>query len=264
MSKRSIYNGYITLGQFSAPVKTYSTHGGHTSPLTQIHKGCGAKVRSPKVCEKCGAIASREVQLAVQTGDRSYAEVDKSKLSLPDSKSIRIDGFCPMPPAEYYTGKSYVLLPSESGQDAYCLLYNCWPTDLCGIGQVTMYGRDQLVSLRRGSNCLRMDILFYPAEFSEPEKPAIATTANNEASKLLKTLIKASISTFDVSAYKCSYDEQLNLLVQAAISGGEFFYAPTKEDAPVHTSLIDALKASIAAVAKPAKKPAKSRKRKAG
>jgi DNA end-binding protein Ku len=81
---------------------------------------------------------------------------------------------------------------------------------------------------------------------SEFEGDVADVEVNANELKLAKTLTDAlAEDEFDLSAYKDSYAEQLNKLIELKVEGKEVV-APPDEPAPQITNLMDALQKSLA------------------
>src|SRR3954468_18151790 len=96
---RSIWNGAISFGLVSIPIKLVNATENHSISFRQIHTADGGRVRYRKVCELDGEeLSTEEIGKAYEDADGSMipiTDADLASLPLPTAKTIEIVAFVP-------------------------------------------------------------------------------------------------------------------------------------------------------------------------
>lgn len=96
---RSIWNGAISFGLVSIPIKLVNATESHSISFRQIHLADGGRIRYRKVCELDEEeVTSAEIGKAYEDADGSMIPIsddDLAQLPLPTAKTIEIVGFVP-------------------------------------------------------------------------------------------------------------------------------------------------------------------------
>ncbi len=96
---RSIWNGAISFGLVSIPIKLVNATENHSISFRQIHVEDGGRIRYRKVCELDGEeVTSAEIGKAYEDADGTMIPItdeDLSHLPLPTAKTIEIVAFVP-------------------------------------------------------------------------------------------------------------------------------------------------------------------------
>lgn len=257
MAPRSSWKGFIKLSLVSVPVKAYTaTVTSSEIRLNQLHEECKNRVKYQKTCPVHGEISNDEIVSRYEFSKGQYVVVDLdelSKLRAQGDKSVNVDGFIDPEAIDpiYFTGKTYYLVPDGPvGQKPYALLHDAMvESNVHGIAQIIIAGRENLVVLRPHKNMLCMNVVSYPAKVKVADafKDEIVETAiAKEERTLAKTLVDASkIEEFDFGSYKDEYVEKLSTLIQSKVEGKEIVAVSDPEE-PQIINLMEALKASVA------------------
>lgn len=271
MASRSVWKGFIRFSLVSVPVKAYTaTASGSGIALNQLHRECNSRVQYKKTCPVHGELKSDEIVSGYEFSEGQYVVIDPSeieKLRTKRDKAIDIEAFIEPTAidAAYYSGKNYYLVPDGPvGQKPYSLLYKALNEEnRFAFAQVVFNGKEQVVILRPLKNLLVMTMLSYDAEVKkvdefQPEAPPIDVTP--EELKLAKTLTDAmAVKSFDFSAYKDKYADNLTKLIQSKVEGKEIV-APPEQEGPQIINLMEALQKSVAEAKKSAGAAAKPEK----
>lgn len=94
---RSIWNGVVSFGMVSIPVKLYTATESKDVSFRQLHETCGSRLRQPRWCPIC----EREVPLDEVQRGYEYAkdehivltDEDFAKLPLPSKHTIELSAF---------------------------------------------------------------------------------------------------------------------------------------------------------------------------
>jgi DNA end-binding protein Ku len=269
---RATWKGFIKLSLVSVPVKGYTaTSSAESVQLNQLHDKCHSRIQYKKSCPIHGEIESAEIVKGYQFAKDQYAIIDTDeieKLRSESDRSINIEKFVRPELLDpiFYSGKTYYLTPDgQPGQKPYALLHQALAEEnLCGLAQVVISNREQLVALRPMEKLLAISVLHYAEELNKPaayEDELAPTEVSDQELKLAKTLIDATTSDeLNLDQYRDLYNERLTKLIEIKVAGQEVVQAPT-EEGPTVINLMDALKASVEQAKK--KAPAKTAARKA-
>lgn len=258
MAPRTSWKGFIRLSLVSVPVKAFtSSNSGEEVRLNQLHAECNSRVKYQKVCPEHGVLKGEDIVSGYEYAKDEYVIVKGEELNQvrkQSDKAISIFGF--IGPDEidpvYNAGRTYYLAPDGVvGNRPYSLLRDGMvAAGVCGLAQIIISGREQLVLLRPMDNLLVMNVLQHAAkvkpidEFQELVEEQDLTP---DELKLADTLIQASkLADFDYSKYKDDYTDELKRLIRMKVDGQEIVQAPDHEE-PKILNLMDALKQSVAA-----------------
>jgi DNA end-binding protein Ku len=253
---RATWKGFIKLSLVSVPVKGYTaTSSSESVSLNQLHDQCHSRIQYKRSCPIHGEVPNDEIVKGYQFATDQYAIIDTDeieKLRSESDRSINIEKFVrpELLDALYYSGKTYYLTPDgKPGQKPYALLHKALADEnLCGIAQVVISNREQLVALRPLEKLLAISVLHYAEELNKPaayEDELAPTEVSDQELKLAKTLIEATMAEeLNLNEYRDLYNERLTKLIEMKVAGQEVVQAPADEG-PAVINLMDALKASV-------------------
>ena len=129
-----------------------------------------------KDCPLHGEVGTDQIVSGYEYARDRYVVVDPDdeldRLRTEADKAIKINVFIASSAFDplYTTGKKYYLAPNgPAGQKAYSLLCQAMVTeDRCGVAQVVLHGREQLVLLRPQENLLILEVLHYRHQVTQP------------------------------------------------------------------------------------------------
>ncbi|MGW1378903.1 non-homologous end joining protein Ku [Streptomyces sp. NPDC002446] len=252
---RSIWNGSITFGLVTIPVKTYSATDRTSSvSFVRIHEKDGAPVQYRKICELDGKeVPNEEVGKGYQPpGDDIVVPItddDLSRLPMPTAKTLAILSF--VDPSEIdpiQLDKAYYLGPNGAAAiKPYAVLREALEHhQKVAIGKVAMRGRESLAMLRAHDGAIVMHQLLWPDQI----RPATGVVPDeveireNELS-LAETLMD-SLGELDPAELHDEYREAVEDLVAAKLEGEEPVAPATPSGAQV-IDLTAALEKSVQA-----------------
>lgn len=277
MAPRTSWKGYLKLSLISIPVKAFTAHEtGSEVRLNQLHKECNQRVKYQKICPEHGELAQKDIVSGYEFSKDQYVVIDPSEIAKlrPESdKAVKIHGFVPEDSLDplFHAGKTYYLLPDGvAGDKPYALLHKgLGERGVCGIAQIVIAGREQLVMLRTLEDLLCITVLHVADKVKALETFTDELgdmEVTEEEMSLTDTLIEHSlIEDFDFKSYKDDYVGRLKELIQLKVDGKEIVQAPDVEE-PKILNLMDALKRSVAeaqAAAAADGKPVKGTKKRA-
>ena len=252
---RSIWNGVISFGMVSIPVKLFTGTESKDISFNQLHRDDHARIRMVRWCP--------EDDRAVQTGEivRGYeyerdqyvvlTEEDFEKLPLPSKHTIELAQFVDAAEIDpVYYEKTYYLEPDEKGIKPYALLMRALKEKgLTAVAKIAIRNKERLCALRPVDGTLVLETLFYPDEIRVQrgtELPEIEVS--DRELDMAFTLIDLLHEPFAPEQFKDDYREALMQLIDAKLEGQELV-SVAPQPAKV-TDLMTALKASVAAAKK--------------
>jgi DNA end-binding protein Ku len=255
---RSSWKGYLRLSLVSVPVKGYTanTTSGDVR-LNQLHETCHSRIKYQKTCPLHGEVSKDEIVSGYEVSKGQFVVIDDEEIKALKPERERVvtvqaivaqDAIDPV----YFTDKTYYLLPDgKVGQRPYALIQKCLADDqMQAVGQVVLYGREELVVVRPVDRVLEMTALKYEQEVTDAsglEEELETPELKKEEIDLTKTLLAAfEKRDFSIADFKDHYVEKLTELIEAKAQGKEIAIPPPSAE-PNVINLMDALKKSVAA-----------------
>jgi DNA end-binding protein Ku len=252
------WSGFIRLSLVSIPVKGFTALGSEKAPISfnQLHEVCHSRIQYKKTCPIHGEIPNDEIVKGFQYEPDHYAIIDPDEINQPRSeadRSINVDKFIRLHQIDpvYFSGQTYYLVPDgRQGEKAYAVLQRAMCDDeVCGLAQVVITNREQLVLLRTVGRLLVASVLHYAAEIRSADSFEVDLGDGGTSAaevKLARTLIQTvRAKEPKLEDYQDLYNDKLQALVEAKIAGKEIAAAPTEESRIPVVNFMEALKASL-------------------
>ncbi|MEV6133915.1 Ku protein [Streptomyces violaceusniger] len=251
---RSIWNGNISFGLVSIPIKIYPATEDHSISFRQIHTRDGGRIRYRKVCElEDKPVESGEIGRAYEDADGALVPItdeDLAALPLPTTHTLEIEAFISAAEIDpLQMGDAYYLgTTGAAGAKPYTLLREALKrSEKVAIAKYAHRGRERLGMLRVVGDTIALHRLLWPDEVREPagvapkEKVTVKPAELDLADTLMETL-----GEVDLNDLHDDYHEALEELVAAKVSGA----TPTAEpgERPAGAQVVDlmaALKESV-------------------
>ena len=253
---RSIWNGVISFGMVSIPVKLYTATEDKDISFNLLHKECGTRLKQLRWCpfhER--AVEWSEIARGYEYAKDEYVvmtDEDFEKLPLPSKQTVELSAFVDAEQIDpIYYQKTYYLEPESKGVKPYALLMKALKEKgLTGIAKIAIRNKEQLCALRPMNGSLVIETLYYPDEIREaPSEVDTDVKITAAEMKMAEALIELLQDDFKPDEYKDEYREALQQVIDAKLEGQEIEAAPVARPAKV-TDLMSALKASVAAAKK--------------
>ncbi|MFE5090145.1 Ku protein [Streptomyces sp. NPDC056638] len=246
---RSIWNGAISFGLVSIPIKLVNATENHSVSFRQIHLADGGRIRYRKVCE----IDEQEVTVAdigkaYEDADGSMIPItdeDLSSLPLPTAKTIEIVAFVPAASIDpLQMDAAYYL--SANGVPAakpYTLLREALKrSQKVAVAKYALRGRERLGMLRVVDDVIAMHGLLWPDEIRSPEGVAPETEVTVRDAELdLADALMATLGEVDMDSLHDDYREAVEELIAAKADGRTL--EPAQADASGDGKVIDLIAA---------------------
>ncbi|MGQ4485200.1 Ku protein [Streptomyces sp. 372A] len=224
---RSIWNGAISFGLVSIPIKLVNATENHSISFRQIHVEDGGRIRYRKVCELDGEeVTSAEIGKAYEDADGSMIPItdeDLSHLPLPTAKTIEIVAFVPADAIDpLQMDAAYYL--SANGVPAakpYTLLREALKRSRkVALAKYALRGRERLGMLRVVDDVIAMHGLLWPDEIRAPEGVAPESDVTVRDAELdLADALMDTLGEVDMDSLHDDYREAVEELVAAKASG---------------------------------------------
>lgn len=254
---RSIWNGAISFGLVSIPIKLVNATESRSVSFRQIHEADGGRIRYRKVCEVDGEeVSQAEIGKAYEESDGTMIPItdeDLAALPLPTAKTIEIVAFVPAGEIDpLQMDAAYYL--SASGVPAakpYTLLREALKrSDKVAVAKYALRGRERLGMLRVVDDVIAMHGLLWPDEIRAPEGVAPESPVSvREAELDLADALMATLGEVDISTLHDDYREAVERMIAAKAEGGAAV-APPEPEAEGGGQVIDlmaALESSVRA-----------------
>src|ERR671917_514973 len=155
MAARPYWKGQIRLALVSIPVEIYSaTKSGATIAFNQIHEPTGKRIKYEKVVPGVGPVDPDEIVKGYQYEKGSYVLLDDEELEavkLESKKTLELTQFVDADEIDplYYEKPYYVVPADDLAEEAFIVLREALRSSgKIGIGQISVRGREQLVSIK--------------------------------------------------------------------------------------------------------------------
>lgn len=275
MAARAYWQGQIRLALVSIPVEVYpATRSGAAISFRQIHEPSGKPIQYEKVVPGIGPIDRDEIIKGYEVSRGNYVLLEDDEIEavkIESRKTLELVQFVDADEIDvlWYEKPYYVVPADDLAEEAFIVLREALrSTGKVALGQLSVRGREQLVSLKPCGRGIVLEVLRYADEvhkargfFAEigDEKPS------EDLLDLAKTLIEKKTAPFKPEEFHDRYVDALQRLVEKKVKArGKKILEDVSEPAPRGGNVIDlmaALKKSVGGGGdEPAKKkPAKPR-----
>ena len=232
---RSIWNGAISFGLVSIPIKLVNATESRSVSFRQIHTEDGGRVRYKKVCELDGQeVAAAEIGKAYEEADGTMIPItdeDLAALPLPTAKTIEIVAFVPAGEIDPLQMEAAYYLSANGVPAAkpYTLLREALKrSDKVAVAKFALRGRERLGMLRVVDDVIAMHGLLWPDEIRAPEGVAPETPVTvREAELDLADALMATLGEVDLDTLHDDYRTAVEQMIAAKAEGGEAVAPPT-------------------------------------
>jgi DNA end-binding protein Ku len=230
MPARAYWQGQIRLALVSIPVEVYpATRSGAAIQFHQIHKPSGKRVRYEKVVPGLGPVDNDDIRKGYEVSKGEYVLLDDDEIEaarIESRKTLELTHFVDLRAIDVlYYEKPYFVLPADDlAQEAYVVLRDALrQTDKAGLGQISVRGREQLVSLRPCGKGLLLEVLRYAdevAKVANSYRDIPADDPNPDLVDLATTLIEKKAGPFEPEVFRDHYIDALHRLIDKKRKAG--------------------------------------------
>jgi len=252
---RAIWNGVVSFGLVSVPVRLYAATFNHDIRFHQVHEADGGQIRYRRVCEVCGnEIAYADIAKGYQTEDGELVTLDADDLaSLPlsSSREIEVVEFVPAEQVDtLLLDRSYYLEPDARAVKPYVLLREALrQAERMAVVKVALRQRETLALLRVRGDVIVLQTMLWPDEVREPEFESLGDGVELRPQELqMASMLVSSLGAdFDPDQFDDRYKAAVEDLIEYKREHGGARPAPaaaTADGEPI-TDLLTALKRSV-------------------
>lgn len=177
MAARAYWQGQIRLALVSIPVEIYpATRSGAAIAFHQIHEPTGQRIRYEKVAPGVGPVDRDEILKGFEISKGNYVLLEDEEIEavrIESRKTLDLVQFVDSDAIDVlYYEKPYFVLPADDlAEEAYAVLRDALrATKKVGLGQLSVRGREQLVSLKPCGKGLILEVLRYADEVTKAQR----------------------------------------------------------------------------------------------
>jgi DNA end-binding protein Ku len=278
MAARAYWTGQIRLALVSIPVEVYAaTKSGASISFRQIHEPTGKPINYEKVVQGIGPVDRDEIVKGYEISKGNFVLLDDDEIEAVKIESKRTLELVQFVDADeidvFYFEKPYYVVPQDDlAEEAFVVLREALRArKKIALGQLSVRGREQLVSLKPCGKGIVMETLRYEDEVRQAQgyfKDIPASKPSKEMLALAGSLIDQKSAPFDAGEFHDRYVDALKKLVakKAKAKGKKVLEDVEEPAAPGKSNVIDLMAALKNSVKEdkpaPAKKAAAAKARK--
>lgn len=224
MAARAYWQGQIRLALVSIPVEVYpATKSGAAISFHQIHEPSGKRIRYEKVAPGVGPVDRDEIVKGYEVEKGEYVLLDEEEIEavkIESRKTLELVQFVDASDIDVlYYEKPYFIVPADDlAEEAYVVLREALRgTRKVGLGQLSVRGREQLVSIKPCGRGLVMEVLRYADEVNKAQgyfRDIAETKPEPELLDLATALIEKKTAPFKPAEFHDRYVEALHRLIE--------------------------------------------------
>ncbi|MEP7349723.1 MAG: Ku protein [Sphingorhabdus sp.] len=272
MAARPYWRGQLRLALVSIPVEVYSaTRSGASVAFRQIHEPSGKPVKYVKSVSGIGPVDAEEIIKGYEYEKGSFVLLEDDELEavrIESKKTLELTTFVPVDDIDVtYYEKPYYMVPADDlAVEAFIVIREALrKARMVGLGQLSMRGREYVVSVRPCGRGLLMETLRYADELAKAQsyfRDIPDDKPDTELLELAESLIAKKSGEFDPSVFRDRYVDALKELVQRKLKAkGKKITLDEEPDEPsTKGNVIDLMAALKKSLEKPGAKPAAANK----
>jgi DNA end-binding protein Ku len=249
------------------PVRVFpATDAAATISFNQLHAECQTRIQQKRWCPHCEReVPISEVVKGYEFEKGRYVVVNEDDMSKVRTESTRVIDLVQFTTAEsidpVYVERPYYLAPDgPMAREAFAVMREGMKGK-AGIGKLALYGREYLVAVQPRDKGLVMYTMRHAKEVRAMEQieelDSVPAKVKPEEIKLAKQVIENFESPLNIGEYTDKYQEDLQRIIDAKVSGQEVVVTE-EETPPKVVNLMDALRQSLDRVSTGKKKAAKA------
>jgi DNA end-binding protein Ku len=256
---RAIWSGTLSFGLVSIPVELYSATVDRTIHFNQFEAGTSDRIRNKRVNERTGEeVDYADIVKGYDLGGGDYVLLSPEELEAVEpgrSRTIEVLDFVDSDQIDpIYYRKAYYLVPKgEAAARAYALLRQAMlESQRVGVAMFVMRAKQYLVAIRPEEELLALETMFFADEIVDPSQeiaglPVPAAEFKPRELEAAKLLIDSMAAEWNPHAYRDTYREAVQAMVERKRQGEEIVTESTADEPAPVVDLLEALSASVAA-----------------
>lgn len=224
MPARAYWQGQIKLALVSIPVEVYpATKSGAAVSFRQIHEPTGKPIRYEKVVSGVGPVDRDEILKGYELSKGNYVLLEQDEIDavkIESRKTLDLIQFVDADAIDVlYYEKPYFVVPADDlAEEAYAVLRDALrQTRKVGLGQLSVRGREQLVSLKPCGRGLVLEVLRYADEVNKAQtyfRGMPGETADEDMLDLATSIIDKRTAPFKPEEFHDRYVDALHRLIE--------------------------------------------------
>jgi DNA end-binding protein Ku len=224
MAARAYWQGQIRLALVSIPVEIYpATRSGAAVSFRQIHEPSGKPIKYEKVVTGVGPVDPEQILKGYEVSKGNYVLLEQEEIEavkIESRKTLELVQFVESDAIDVlYYEKPYFVLPADDlAEEAYAVLRDALRrTKKVGLGQLSVRGREQLVSLKPCGRGLVLEVLRYADEVTRAQtyfRGLPDTEADADLLDLATTIIEKKTAPFKPEEFHDRYVDALHRLIE--------------------------------------------------
>lgn len=224
MAARAYWQGQIRLALVSIPVEVYpATKSGAAISFHQVHEPSGKRIRYEKVAPGVGPVDRDEIVKGYEIEKGEYVLLEQDEIDavkIESRKTLELVQFVEASEIDVlYYEKPYFVVPADDlAEEAYIVLRDALrQAKKVGLGQLSVRGREQLVSIKPCGRGLVMEVLRYADEVNKAQgyfRDIGDGKPDAELLELATTLIDKKTAPFKPAEFHDRYVEALHRLIE--------------------------------------------------
>ncbi|NML09443.1 Ku protein [Sphingobium sp. AR-3-1] len=224
MAARAYWQGQIRLALVSIPVEIYpATRSGAAISFRQIHEPTGKPISYEKVVQGVGPVDRDEILKGFEISKGNYVLLEEEEIEavkIESRKTLELVQFVESDAIDVlYYEKPYFVVPADDlAEEAYAVLRDALrQTKKVGLGQLSVRGREQLVSLKPCGRGLVLEILRYADEVTRAQtyfRNLPDDKADADLLDLATTIIEKKTAPFKPEEFHDRYVDALQRLIE--------------------------------------------------
>ncbi len=222
---RSIWNGSISFGLVSIPIKMYSASENRGISLDMLDSSDHARIRYKRVNENTGEEVEWKNIVKGFKKDDAYVILeaeDFEDANFKKSRIFEIEAFIDQDEvSEILYKKPYFLEPQKEGGKSYNLLMEALKkTGKLGLGTFVMRQKENLALIGVYRDTLVINVIRFADEIRDPKDLEIPKTkVTKKEVEMAESLIKQFTEKFQFENYKDVYTDQLMKIIESKATG---------------------------------------------
>lgn len=248
---RSVWNGSISFGLVSIPVKLYSGSEERRIDLDMLDRRDKNRIRYKRINEKTGKEVKWDDIVKGYLMDDEYIVLEDEDFDMADikkSKTIDIQEFVnESEVADVLFKKPYFIEPRKDGEKSYALLRKAlMNSQKLGVATFVMRQKEHLCLVGVYQEALVLHIIRFAEEIRDPGKLDIPdTTVSDKELEMANSLIDQYTTEFSFDSYKDAYNEKLMKIIKEKGKGKKPKLQKVETPPTEATDLMAKLKASL-------------------
>lgn len=248
---RSIWNGSISFGLVSIPIKLYSGSEENKVDLNMLDRRDKSNIRYKRVNEKTGEeVEWKDIVKGFKKEGRYIVleDEDFEKANLKKSKTIDIQEFISQEEvADVLFKKPYFLEPRKDSEKPYQLLREALEkSNKFGVATFVMRQKEHLCLIGLYKKIMVLYLIRFAHEIRDPEDLKVPETKVSENElKMALSLIKEYTTKFDFEKYKDVYNDQLMDIINKKAAGEEITAEEYTDEPTEAGDLLNKLRESL-------------------